>query len=210
MFIKNVIKKYYFEITLVSPLLLFLLIFTLMPILRTLALSFQDATGLFTLSNYKELLLQEGFRQAGLNTVFVAFFSLILEVSLGMVLALLLCFNQRPQITFQRFLPSRLEDRRPDKCHDIAFDVLRLFWICFYVRAVRCRLVEYLKLAAHFPQFDPRQMQPATPSGRPGDRTILGRPDPDRGSGTGNRNTQSVGHAAGSAATGTGRRFANF
>ncbi len=110
----RLINRYYFEIILISPLVLFLLFFTLMPILRTILLSFQNpathftpASKLsmwgFTLLNYKELLLQEGFRRAFLNTVFIALVSLLLEVSLGLILALILSYNQKG-LRFLRFL----------------------------------------------------------------------------------------------------------
>ena len=98
MSILRVIKRYYFEIILVSPLVLFLLIFTLVPIVRTITLSFQQAPQLykgigFGLSNYKELALQQGFREALFNTVFIALVSLLLEISLGLILALILSGN---------------------------------------------------------------------------------------------------------------------
>ena len=98
MSILRVIKRYYFEIILISPLVLFLLIFTLVPIVRTITLSFQQAPQLykgigFGLSNYKELALQQGFREALFNTVFIALVSLLLEISLGLILALILSGN---------------------------------------------------------------------------------------------------------------------
>lgn len=94
------IKKYRFEIALIAPLVLFLLIFTLAPIIRTIALSFQQASRVcegaaFGLANYKDLFSQESFRQAFFDTIFIALASLLLEVSLGLILALILSSNLR-------------------------------------------------------------------------------------------------------------------
>jgi trehalose transport system permease protein len=63
--------------------------------MHTVLLSFQDAQMQFTLSNYKELLSQEASRSAFLNTIFIAFMSLILEVGMGLILALILTCNIR-------------------------------------------------------------------------------------------------------------------
>lgn len=95
-------KKYYFEIVLIAPLVLFLLIFTLTPIIRTIIMSFQPgphyqvSEGIrFSVDNYKELLSQESFRKAFFNTIFIALASLLLEVSLGLILALILSSGLR-------------------------------------------------------------------------------------------------------------------
>ncbi|MFC1577247.1 carbohydrate ABC transporter permease [Candidatus Omnitrophota bacterium] len=87
----NIIKRYRFELLLLAPLLLYLLVFTVGPILKTIILSFQDAaTGAAGIANYKDLIGQEGFRQAFFNTLFIAVVSLAIEISLGLVLALIL------------------------------------------------------------------------------------------------------------------------
>ena len=97
--IKN-IKRYYFEIMLITPLVLFLLSFTLAPIIRTVVLSFQQAPQVsegagIGFSNYKDLFLQESFRKAFFSTIFIALASLLLEVSLGLILALILSSDLR-------------------------------------------------------------------------------------------------------------------
>ncbi|MFH1339453.1 MAG: sugar ABC transporter permease [Candidatus Omnitrophota bacterium] len=93
--IKKIVKRYYFEIALIAPLVLFLLIFTLAPIIRTVILSFQQAPQVsedsgFGFSNYKDLFFQESFRKAFFNTIFIALASLLFEISLGLILALIL------------------------------------------------------------------------------------------------------------------------
>ncbi len=100
MTIIKIFKRYYFEIALIVPLVLFLLSFTLAPIVRTVVLSFQQAPQVsegagFGFSNYKDLFLQESFRRAFFNTIFIALASLLLEVSLGLILALILSSDLR-------------------------------------------------------------------------------------------------------------------
>lgn len=82
-------RRYRFEITCIAPFILFLLAFTLLPICRTVLLSFQNTDGkIFTLLNYKQLFSQTIFRKALFNTVFIALVSLSLEIILGLFLAL--------------------------------------------------------------------------------------------------------------------------
>ncbi len=99
------IKKHRFEILCILPFIVFILIFTLTPITRVITLSFQSAPavtqgGHFTLAHYKALFTQKAFKEAFLNTLFIALASLILEIALGLVLALLLSRNSG----FKRFL----------------------------------------------------------------------------------------------------------
>jgi trehalose transport system permease protein len=90
------LRRYKLEILFVLPLVLFLLVFTLAPILRTVILSFQGPPGpTLTLANYRELLTQPAFREAFFNTLFIALVSLSLELSLGLALALILSSNLR-------------------------------------------------------------------------------------------------------------------
>lgn len=92
------IKKYRFEILCILPFIVFLLIFTLTPITRVITLSFQAAPafsegGRFTFAHYKALFSQKAFKEAFFNTLFIALISLIFEITLGLVLALLLFKN---------------------------------------------------------------------------------------------------------------------
>ncbi|RKY29952.1 MAG: sugar ABC transporter permease [Candidatus Omnitrophota bacterium] len=100
------IKKHRYKILCIAPLLIFLLIFTFLPIAQVIILSFQPAAKTdsvtppgsgdnFTLAHYQDLFFQKDFRQAFFNTVFIAFLSLALELSLGLSFALLLCKNSK-------------------------------------------------------------------------------------------------------------------
>jgi trehalose transport system permease protein len=88
------IRKYYFEILCILPLVIFILIFTFYPVINTIILSFKSTASFdtkgFNLSNYQQLLSDKEFREAFFNTLFIALFSLILELGLGLILALML------------------------------------------------------------------------------------------------------------------------
>ncbi|MBU2541629.1 MAG: sugar ABC transporter permease [Candidatus Omnitrophica bacterium] len=67
-----------------------------LPIWRTLILSFKDTlSNQFSLSNYKDLIQQASFRKALYNTIFIAGVSLVLEITLGLILALILSRNTK-------------------------------------------------------------------------------------------------------------------
>lgn len=76
----------------VLPLILFILGFTLIPILQCIFYSFQDGiTGEFpTLENYREIVGNRKFGDALKNTLLVTLIGLSLEMSVGMMVALLL------------------------------------------------------------------------------------------------------------------------
>ncbi len=85
------LKKWHLEIILICPLLIFLLSFMFLPIWHTVILSFKDGiNNQFTFSNYIELIREAGFRKAVYNTLFIALVSLTLEITLGLILALIL------------------------------------------------------------------------------------------------------------------------
>ncbi|KPK99206.1 MAG: hypothetical protein AMJ95_00170 [Omnitrophica WOR_2 bacterium SM23_72] len=98
--IHKVIKKYYFEVLCLMPLVIFLLFLTLIPIINVIALSFQAPVSLaekpsFSFIHYQELFNQKAFREALLNTLIIAGVSLTLEVGLGLVLALIFSRTSR-------------------------------------------------------------------------------------------------------------------
>jgi trehalose transport system permease protein len=76
----------------VLPLILFVLGFTLVPVLQCIIFSFQDQiTGEFpTLGNYREIVGSRKFGEALKNTLLVTLIGLGLEMSVGMMVALLL------------------------------------------------------------------------------------------------------------------------
>jgi len=90
----NFVKKYKLEIAMVLPLLLYILGFTVYPIIQTITLSFQDQyTKAFTLANYKEIIGKTEFKNAFFNTIALTFISLTLEITAGLVIALILKRN---------------------------------------------------------------------------------------------------------------------
>ncbi|ADD02042.1 binding-protein-dependent transport systems inner membrane component [Thermoanaerobacter mathranii subsp. mathranii str. A3] len=92
----NFVKKYKLEIAMILPLLLYILGFTVYPIIQTITLSFQDQyTKAFTLANYKEIIGKTEFKQAFFNTIALTFISLTLEMTAGLVIALILKRNFR-------------------------------------------------------------------------------------------------------------------
>ena len=81
--------KHRFEIALVAPLLIYVLILTVAPIVDTFRRSFTSATvGFPSLENYRFVFSSEVFRRAVVNTVVVALISLALEVGVGLAIAL--------------------------------------------------------------------------------------------------------------------------
>jgi trehalose transport system permease protein len=84
--------RHRFELALVLPLVLYVLILTLAPILDTLRLSFSGRGGetFPSLESYRAIFESQVFRKAFVNTIIVAFLSLILELSIGLAVALAL------------------------------------------------------------------------------------------------------------------------
>lgn len=90
------IKKYKVEIIMILPLLLYILGFTIFPIIYTITLSFQDQyTKVFTLANYMEIIEKTEFKSAFFNTIALTFISLSLEMTAGLIIALILRKNFR-------------------------------------------------------------------------------------------------------------------
>ena len=84
-------RKHSFELALMSPLVIYVLILTVAPIIDTFRRSFASATGGFgTLDSYRFIFKSEVFRHAVVNTIIVALFSLVLEVGVGLAIALAL------------------------------------------------------------------------------------------------------------------------
>ncbi len=88
---KKFLQKYYLEILLILPLTLYILYFTLLPVLTTIKLGFINAdTNVFSLENYKYLLGRNDFRKAFSNTVIISILGLIMQLTVGLILALIL------------------------------------------------------------------------------------------------------------------------
>lgn len=86
------LRRHTFEIALVAPLVVYVLVLTVAPILDTVRLSFTSrATGAFpTLEVYRSVVGSGVFRSAFVNTIIVALLSLGLELAVGLAVALAL------------------------------------------------------------------------------------------------------------------------
>lgn len=88
------IKKYYFELLLILPLAIYILGFTIVPILKTILLSFQDKnTGAFGFSTYQYLFAKKDFNMAIFNTIAVTIVGLTFQLVVGLFIAMALKYN---------------------------------------------------------------------------------------------------------------------
>jgi|SRR5919198_4034194 trehalose transport system permease protein len=85
------VRRHTFEITLILPLLAYVLVLTVAPIVDTIRVSFSAPhVGFGTLKSYQAITGDSVFRTAVKNTVIVAVLSLALEVAAGLAIALAL------------------------------------------------------------------------------------------------------------------------
>ena len=90
------LKKYGFEIILILPLALYILGFTILPILKTILISFQDKdTGAFGLSTYQYLFAKKDFKMAIFNTIAVTLVGLTFQLVVGLFIAMALKYEFR-------------------------------------------------------------------------------------------------------------------
>lgn len=84
-------KKYYLEILFVLPLSIYILGFTVIPILKTIAMGFQDpSTGEWTLSVYQYLFNKPNFSRAIWNTIGITVIGLTIQITAGLGIAIIL------------------------------------------------------------------------------------------------------------------------
>lgn len=89
--LKRLIKKNGFNILLVLPLVLFIFSFTMVPITKTILISFRDPTSsVWTLNNYKSVITRGIFGEAIFNTLAITVIGLVLQMSLGYLIASML------------------------------------------------------------------------------------------------------------------------
>jgi trehalose transport system permease protein len=86
------VGRYRFELALVAPLLIYMIVLTIVPILDTIRISFTARSDLSfpSLASYGAVFGSEVFRQAVVNTLIVALLSLALEMTIGLGVALAL------------------------------------------------------------------------------------------------------------------------
>jgi len=88
---KKFLKKYGFNIVLILPLVIFILGFTIAPILQTIQISFKDsATSAWTLNNYKSVIDRGIFGEAVFNTLAITAIGLVLQMVMGYLIASML------------------------------------------------------------------------------------------------------------------------
>ncbi|HEY5985670.1 MAG TPA: sugar ABC transporter permease [Streptosporangiaceae bacterium] len=84
------LRRYRFELALVLPLVTYVLVLTVAPIIDTFRLSFSSPDGGLGLQTYRAMFESEVFRTAVVNTLIVAVLSLVLEIGVGLTVALAL------------------------------------------------------------------------------------------------------------------------
>ncbi|KXG75441.1 carbohydrate ABC transporter permease [Thermotalea metallivorans] len=88
---KRFLKKYYLEFAFILPLTLYILGFTILPISKTIWMSFQDpTTGRWGLSVYRELFRRPDFVRSIFHTVVVTLIELTIQMTLGLLIAMAL------------------------------------------------------------------------------------------------------------------------
>ncbi len=100
-------RRYRFELVLIAPLFLYVLGFTLLPVIQNVILSFQlhyQGGGFPTLDSYNELLGTYRFAEAFVNTILIALVSVSLELLLGLGVALMLAQRFRGRGLFRAIL----------------------------------------------------------------------------------------------------------
>jgi ABC-type sugar transport systems, permease components len=89
--LKRSLKKHGFNIVLILPLVIFILGFTIVPILQTIQISFKDGiTSMWTLNNYKSVISRGIFNEAVFNTLAITAIGLILQMVMGYLIASML------------------------------------------------------------------------------------------------------------------------
>lgn len=89
--LKRFLKKNSFNILLVLPLVLFIFSFTIVPIAKTILISFRDPiSSVWTLNNYKSVITRGIFGEAIYNTLAITVIGLMLQMSLGYLIASML------------------------------------------------------------------------------------------------------------------------
>ncbi len=100
------LKKSWLEILLITPLLIYILGFTLAPVIYAVYMSFQDKFTLHfpTLVNYKYIFTHFQFKEAFFNTCFVAGVGITLELTIGLLVALILYRNFKGRGIFRAIM----------------------------------------------------------------------------------------------------------
>lgn len=84
-------RKYWIEITMFLPLIIYIFYFTLIPVFQTIGISFVDQNnGNISLINYQTLFADINFDKALFNTIFITLVGLVIQLVLALIIALIL------------------------------------------------------------------------------------------------------------------------
>jgi trehalose transport system permease protein len=89
---RRFLRSYWLETLMVLPLTLYIFLLTLVPVIQAIGLSFTDRyTGAFpTLGNYQYITSRPDFGEAFINTIGITLMSVTMEMTVGLILALML------------------------------------------------------------------------------------------------------------------------
>lgn len=99
----RLLRAYWLETLMVLPLMLYIGLLTFVPVLQSIALSFTDRySGAFpTLSNYEYIVSRPDFGAAFVNTIGITVIGVTLEMTFGLILALMLARTFRGRGLFR-------------------------------------------------------------------------------------------------------------
>ena len=80
--IRRGLERYWLDVVLVAPLMLYVLFFMLVPVAQSIYLSFVHAgTNGFTLANYQDIINRSQFRDAFVNTIGITVIGVAMEMT---------------------------------------------------------------------------------------------------------------------------------
>ncbi|NIO06062.1 MAG: ABC transporter permease subunit [Proteobacteria bacterium] len=101
----TLLKKKRFEISLTAPLVGYIVLLTIIPVMYAIYLSLVDpSSNTLTIRHYREIIFHFQFRQAVFNTLFITLVGLSLELCLGMIMAVILSHSFRGRGVFRAIL----------------------------------------------------------------------------------------------------------
>lgn len=96
------VRKFWLDIALVAPLVLYILFFMMIPVGQSIYLSLvHQGTREFTLANYQDVINRSQFRDAVENTVGITVMGVTMEMVIGMIIALMLARGFRGRGLFR-------------------------------------------------------------------------------------------------------------
>jgi trehalose transport system permease protein len=102
----QVLRTYWLETLMILPLTLYISLLTLVPVIQAIGLSFTDRyTGAFpTVSNYQYIISRPDFGEAFINTIGITLMSVTMEMTIGLILALMLARQFRGRGLFRTII----------------------------------------------------------------------------------------------------------